>query len=137
VDEVTSSESADQSLYQRLGGYDAIAAATDDLLARLQADPRLKDFWKGASLDNRRRGRQLIVDFMVEAAGGPAFYSGRDMQRAHEGMRIDDEDWAVFMRHASATLDHFDVPQRERDEVLSFFSSLQDDVVEVRTPVPR
>jgi hemoglobin len=137
VDEVTSSESQDQSLYQRLGGYDAIAAATDDLLDRLQSDPRLKDFWKGASLDNRRKARQLIVDYMVEAAGGPAFYSGRDMRRAHEGMRIDDEDWAVFMRHAGATLDHFDVPQRERDDVLGFFTSLRDDVVEVRTPVPR
>lgn len=74
---------------------------------------------------------------MVEAAGGPAFYSGRDMRLAHEGMRIDDEDWAVFMRHAGATLAHFDVPQRERDDVLGFFTSLRDDVVEVRTPVPR
>jgi len=132
---MTSSDSQDQSLYQRLGGYDAIAAATDDLLARLQSDPRLKDYWKGASLDNRRKARQLIVDYMVEAAGGPAYYSGRDMRRAHAGMRIDDEDWAVFMRHAVATLDHFDVPQRERDEVLAFFTSLRDDVVEVGAPV--
>ena len=54
-----------------------------------------------------------------------------------QGMRIDDEDWAVFMRHAAATLDHFDVPQRERDDVLGFFTSLREDVVEVRTPVPR
>ena len=134
---MTSSESPDQSLYQRLGGYDAVAAATDDLLGRLQADPRLKDFWKGASHDNRRKARQLIVDFMVEAAGGPAFYSGRDMRRAHAGMRIDDEDWAAFMRHAGATLAHFEVHQREREEVLGFFTSLRDDVVEVRTAVPR
>ena len=132
---MTTSESQDQSLYQRLGGYDAIAAATDDLLERLQTDPRLKDFWKGASADNRRKARQLIVDFMVEAAGGPAFYVGRDMRRAHDGMRIDDEDWAVFMRHAAATLDHFGVAPRERDDVLGFFTSLKNDVVEVRTPV--
>jgi hemoglobin len=132
---MTSTDSGDRSLYQRLGGYDAIAAATDDLLERVQADPRLKDFWKGASVDNRRRGRQLIVDYMVEAAGGPAFYGGRDMRRAHEGMRIDDEDWAVFMRHAAATLDHFAVPEREREDVLGFFTSLRDDVVEVRASV--
>ena len=48
---------AEQSLYQRLGGYDAIAAATDDLLGRLQSDPRLRDYWKGASNDNRRHAR--------------------------------------------------------------------------------
>jgi hemoglobin len=132
---MTSTDSQVQSLYQRLGGYDAIAAATDDLLGRLQTDPQLKDFWKGASLDNRRRARQLIVDYMVEAAGGPAFYGGRDMRRAHEGMRIDDEDWAVFTRHAAATLDHFAVPEREREEVLSFFASLKEDVVEVRASI--
>jgi hemoglobin len=120
----------DPSLYQRLGGYDAIAAATDDLLARLQGDPRIKDFWKGASADNRRKARQLIVDYMVEAAGGPAFYVGRDMKKAHAGMRISDVDWTIFMEHSPATLAHFEVPPREREDVLGFFSSLKGDVVE-------
>ena len=127
---MTANEAQDQSLYQRLGGYDAIAAATDDLLARLQGDPLLKDFWKGASADNRRKARQLIVDFMTEAAGGPALYVGRDMRKAHQGMQIDDEDWAVFMRHSAATLDHFGVASRERDDVLGFFDSLKNDIVE-------
>ena len=76
---MTTPDGAGKSLYQRLGGYDAICAATDDLLGRLQSDPQLKDYWKGTSYDARRKGRQLIVDFLVEAAGGPAFYTGRDM----------------------------------------------------------
>src|SRR5215212_3699156 len=97
-------EATDQSLYQRLGGYDALAAATDDLLARLQADSQLGGFWKGASADNRRHARQLIVDFMVEAAGGPAYYTGRDMKTSHVGMHINASDWDVFMRHSAATL---------------------------------
>jgi hypothetical protein len=32
------------TLYKRLGGYDAIVAVADDLLVRLQADPRLARF---------------------------------------------------------------------------------------------
>jgi hemoglobin len=123
-------ETSDQSLYQRLGGYDAIAAATDELLARLQADPQLRDYWKGASSSNRRHARQLIVDFMVEAAGGPAFYCGRDMKASHDGMHITASDWAVFMRHSRDTLDHFEVPERETHEVLAFFTSLEDEIVE-------
>jgi hemoglobin len=123
-------ETTDQSLYQRLGGYDAIAAATDDLLARLQADPQLGGYWKGASSDNRRKARQLIVDFMVESAGGPAFYNGRSMQVSHDGMHISDSDWQVFMRHSAATLAHFDVPATETDEVLAFFDSLKPEIVE-------
>jgi hemoglobin len=119
-----------ESLYQRLGGYDAIAAATDELLARLQADPQLRDYWKGASNNNQRKARQLIVDFMAEAAGGPAYYTGRDMKLSHEGMHIDESDWEAFMRHAVATLDHFAVPPQEKDEVLAFFAGLREDIVE-------
>jgi hemoglobin len=118
------------SLYQRLGGYDAIAAATDDLLARLMADPQLRDYWKGASDDSKRRARQLIVDFMTESAGGPAFYTGRDMKTAHRGMGISTSDWQVFLRHAAATLDHFGVGEPERGQVLGFFESLKGDIVE-------
>jgi hemoglobin len=121
---------ATPSLYERLGGYDAIAAATDDLLARLQADPQLGGYWKGASHDNRRRARQLIVDFMTEAAGGPAFYTGRDMKTSHAGMGISGSDWDAFLGHARATLDHFGVGERERGEVLAFLESLKGDVVE-------
>jgi hemoglobin len=128
---MTEHEAQDHSLYQRLGGYDAIAAATDDLLGRLQGDPRIRDFWKGASADNRRKARQLIVDFMTEAAGGPAYYVGRDMKKSHEGMQISQADWAVFMEHSEATLDHFGVPAREKAEVLGFFTSLKGDIVEV------
>jgi hemoglobin len=119
-----------ESLYQRLGGYDAIAAATDDLLARLQSDPQLRDYWKGASTNNQRKARQLIVDFMAEAAGGPAYYTGRDMKTSHVGMLIDASDWEAFMRHAAATLDHLSVADREKAEVLAFFTCLKDDVVE-------
>lgn len=120
----------EETLYHRLGGYDAIAAATDDLLARLQSDPRLRPYWKGASADNQRRARQLIVDFMTEAAGGPAWYTGRDMEKSHQGMGIDAADWDRFMHHAAATLSHLGVAARESDEVLSFFASLKPDVVQ-------
>jgi hemoglobin len=120
----------EESLYQRLGGYDAIAAATDDLLARLQSDPRLRDYWKGASTNNQRKARQLIVDFMAEAAGGPAYYTGRDMKTSHVGMHIDEHDWEAFMRHAAATLDHLAVVDREKAEVLAFFTTLKDEIVE-------
>jgi hemoglobin len=123
-------ETSEQSLYHRLGGYDAVAAACDELLARLQSDPQVGVYWKGASNDNQRRARQLIVDYMVAAAGGPALYTGRDMKKSHEGMHINASDWDVFMHHAAATFDHFSVPARERDEVLAFLASLRGDVVE-------
>ena len=119
-----------KSLYERLGGYDAIAAVTDDLLARLLNDPQLGVFWKGHSENSLRRDRQLVVNFMCEAAGGPVFYTGRDMPTSHKGLGISASDWEVFMRHAATTLEKFAVPATERGEVLAFLTSLQGDIVE-------
>jgi hemoglobin len=118
-----------KSLYERLGGYDAIAAVTDDLLTRLLNDPQLGVFWKGHSTNSLRRDRQLVVNFMCEAAGGPVFYTGRDMQTSHKGLGISASDWEVFMRHAAASLEKFAVPAPERGEVLAFLTSLKDDIV--------
>jgi hemoglobin len=50
------------TLYQRVGGYDALAAVTDDFLARLVADPQFTKFFVGRGADSIERIRQLIVD---------------------------------------------------------------------------
>ena len=118
------------SLYARLGGYDAIAAVTDELLARLLNDPQLGVFWKGHSENSLRRDRQLVVNYMCAAAGGPVFYTGRDMKTSHKGLGVSVSDWKVFMQHACAVLEKFAVPVPERDEVLAFLTGLQGDVVE-------
>jgi hemoglobin len=121
----------EKSLYERLGGYDAIAAATDDLLlGRLVKDPELGVYWKGKSQDSLRNDRQLIVDYLVAASGGPAYYRGRDMKTSHTGLGITDRDWEIFMRHARAMLAHLAVPERESLEVLGFLESLKSEVVQ-------
>ena len=130
VKETGMADASEQSLYERLGGYDAICAATDDLLARLQKDPQLKGYWKGTSKDVLRKGRQLVVDFMVSAAGGPAYYNGRDMKTSHEGMQISERDWEIFMQHSADMLEQFQIPARETGEVLGFFDSLKPEIVE-------
>ena len=77
------------SLYSRLGGYDAIAAMVDDLLPRLRSDELLSRFWVSPrSVDTHNRERQLAVDFIAAAAGGPTFYLGRDMKMSHKGMAL-------------------------------------------------
>ncbi len=123
-------ESSEKSLYERLGGYDAICAATDDLITRIQSDPQLGGYWKGQGNSTKRKERQLIVDFLVEAFGGPAYYNGREMKPLHEGIGISDSDWDVFTRHVVATLDQFDVQGREREEFLAAAASLKGDIVE-------
>jgi len=120
----------DQSLYARLGGYDAIAAVAENLLPRLSSDPALGRFWANRSEDGVRREKQLLIDFLCDQAGGPLFYTGRDMLLSHKGMNISASDWSAFIGHLEDTLDHFGVPDRERDDVLAFIDSTRGDIVE-------
>jgi len=119
----------EKSLYERLGGYDAVAALVDDLLERLFADKKVNGFWRGHSEDSRRKERQLIVEFLCEAAGGPAHYLGRDMRTAHTGLKISGKDWDVVAGHLVASLDKFKVKGKTREDVLSFVTSLRPDIV--------
>ena len=96
-----------KTLYERLGGYDAIAAVANDLLPRLQADPQLGRFWAHRGEDGVNREKQLLIDFLCTSAGGPMYYRGRDMALCHRGMRISESDWNVFLGHAAATLAKF------------------------------
>lgn len=118
------------SLYKRLGGYDAIAAVTDDFLGRLLGDPQLKKFFGGVSTNSAQRIRQLVVDQLCAATGGPCVYIGRDMKTSHTGLGISESDWNVAVRHLIATLDKFMVPEREKNEVLSALSGMKNDIVE-------
>ena len=118
------------SLYKRLGGYDAIGAVADDLLARLTADEQLGRFWKHRGADGVRREKQLLIDYLCACAGGPLYYTGRDMKTSHRGMGISESDWQVFLGHVEATLATFEVPAAERAEVLGFVGGLKADIVE-------
>ena len=121
---------AQKSLYQRLGGYDAIAAVTDDLLVRLVQDKQLTRFFPGHSKDSLGKLRQHFVEFICSAAGGPCVYMGRDMKTSHQGMGITEADWNAAVNDLVATLDHFKVPEKEKSELLGAVSSFKNDIVE-------
>jgi hemoglobin len=122
---------SEKTLYERLGGYDAITAVAHNLLPRLQADSRLRRFWDHRGADGVAREKQLLIDFLCSSAGGPTYYTGRDMKTSHQGMQIGENDWSAFLGHVDATLDAFEVPQPERDEVVAFIQSTKPDIVEV------
>jgi len=118
------------SLYKRLGGYDAIAAVSDDFIARLAGDKQVNRFLVGLSENSKQRLRQLVVDQLCAATGGPCVYLGRDMKTAHKGLGITQSDWDLSVQHLVAALDKFKVPQKEKDDLLAIASSLKPDIVE-------
>ena len=82
------------------------------------------------SLETDRRVRQLTIDYLVAAAGGPTFYLGRDMRLAHAGMGFTRADYSAFTRHLVAPLEKFNVPEPKRRKLMAFIASLESQIVE-------
>ena len=119
-----------KSLYERLDGYDGITAFVNNLLPRLQADSQLGRFWQNRGDDGIAREKQLLIDYLCSSAGGPMYYTGRDMKLSHKGMRISENDWSIFLQHAGATMEALQIPKQECDEVVAFVLSLKENIVE-------
>jgi hemoglobin len=118
-----------QSLYKRLGGYDALAAVADDFIPRMIKDPQLGKYFAGLSTDSLHRIRQLIVEQLCGATGGPCDYLGRSMKAAHAGMGITDGEWDIAVDHLIEAMMQVKVPDRERDELLTVVAGLKKDIV--------
>ena len=121
---------SDRSLYERLGGYDAITVFVNNLLPRLQGDSQLGRFWQHRSTDGVAREKQLLIDYLCACSGGPMYYTGRDMKLSHAGMKISESDWSAFLQHAAATMEALEIGKAECDDVAAFVLSLKGDIVE-------
>ncbi len=121
---------AQDSLYKRLGGYDAIAAVTDDFLATLITDEKFSRFFAGASNDSKKRIRQHVIDLVCQSTGGPCAYTGRDMKTSHEGLGISKAEWDASVAAFIATLNKLKVPEEEQKELAAIVLPLEKDIVE-------
>jgi len=123
-------KTANPTLYQRLGGYDVIAAVVDDLFEMLRNDSRFSRFAMGRSLDSHQRARQLLVDQICHSAGGPCFYIGRDMKTSHMGLGITEAEWETNLEYTRQALRNHNVGEHEMNEVVALFQRYKADIVE-------
>jgi hemoglobin len=119
------------SLYDRLGGLDAITALTESWVARVGGDDRASGKFARTDLP---RLKKALIDQLCEAAGGPCAYTGRSMRETHDGMAVTAGEFDVVMQHLDATLDELNVPQTDRDELVALIMPMRDDIVEVESP---
>lgn len=119
------------SLYQRLGGNEAVVAVIDDFVGRCAADSRINQ--KFARTDVPRL-KKMLVDQVTAATGGPATYTGRSMAETHDGMGVTAGEFDALVGDLVATLDQFGVPAAEQQELLGILGPLRADIVEVESP---
>lgn len=120
-------EEAPTALFERLGGKGAVEAVIDDFLGRVAADERINS---GFAVGHLPRLRQRLIELVCAATGGPCTYSGRDMQTAHAGMKITNEQFDALVGHLVATLDKFKVPEKEKGELLGLLGPMRGQIVE-------
>ena len=102
----------------------------DEFLGTLASDPKMARFSAGMNLERRQRNRQLTLDYISAATGGPTLYLGQDMKTAHAGLAISANDWNLAMEHVYRALAKFNVPDKEGKELVALISSLADQIVE-------
>jgi hemoglobin len=119
-------------LYDRLGGVYNIAVVVDDLIDRIMVDSRLNANPRVDEAHHRvspQGFKYYVTEMVCWAAGGPQTYSGRSMGDSHRHLMITDEEWKAFMDDFQQTLDKFEVPQPEQDELKAIVQSTKESIV--------
>jgi hemoglobin len=122
----TSAVAQTRTLYERLGGYDAILAVVDASIKNIAADRRINRFFAKA---NVARLRRQLADQICVASGGPCIYTGRDMKSAHAGMGIKNSHFNALVQDVSKALKTFKVPAREQRELVMLLAPARKDIV--------
>lgn len=116
----------DPTLYDRLGGKPAITAVVDDFIANVAADARINRRFANTNIPHLKA---KLVEQICAASGGPCRYTGRDMKSAHAGMRITDAEFNALVGDLVRSLDKFNVPAREKNELLTALAAMKGDIV--------
>ena len=134
--EVKNEGKQEKSLYERLGGIYAIAlvvnrfsdtVVNDPIAGKNSNNPALRE-WSNNKL-NRLPGLKFMRTLWVAAvAGGPFKYTGKNLADAHRDLRISPEEFDAVAADLKETLEYYDVPEREKGEVLAAFAAHKNEV---------
>ena len=120
---------AGPTLYQRLGGREAIKGVVDDFVANLAADPRVNSRFKGLDAGRVAKVQTNLADQICDATGGPCAYLGKDMKTVHTGMGITEAEWSATVEDLVKSLNKFKVGAKEQQELLAIIGPMKKDIV--------
>lgn len=113
------------SIYDRIGGHEALEVVVEDFYARVLADDQLSSFFAGTNM-NRLKGKQ--VEFLAAALGGSEPYSGPSMKQAHQGRGITMHHFNLVAGHLTDSLSAAGVPAETVTEILGVVAPLASDI---------
>ena len=114
------------SLYDRLGGKEALTAVVDDLSANVAADSRINHRFAKANI---KQFKANMVDLLCMGSGGPCAYKGLDMKTMHTGMKITEAEFGAMAENVIKTMNKFNVPAQEQGEVMALLGGMKGDII--------
>jgi hemoglobin len=118
------------SIYDKIGGYEAIEVVVGDFYVRVLADDELSRFFTGTNM-NRLKGKQ--AEFFAAALGGPGPYTGAPMKKVHQGLGITMHHFTLVAGHLSDALAAAGVPSETVTEILRAIAPLASDIASGET----
>jgi two-component system chemotaxis sensor kinase CheA len=121
------------SIYDRLGGAEAIKATVEKFYQRVLDDPQLQPFFANTDMDSLKAQQ---VRFFTQALGGPAEYKGRSMKEAHAPLAIEQRHFDLVAGHLMAALVSLSVPKPLMDDVVAVVAPLASEIVSAASEPP-
>src|SRR5580765_4817463 len=116
---------APKSLYDRLGGKDAITKVVHEFIGNVGADKVINKRFAKTDL---KKLEASLVDQVCEATGGPCKYKGKSMADAHKGMKITDDEFNALVGDLKKALDKFKVGDQEQKDLLGALGGMKGDI---------
>jgi hemoglobin len=113
------------SIYDQIGGHDALETVVNDFYVRVLGDDQLAGFFSGTNM-NRLKGKQ--VEFFAAALGGPAPYTGAPMKQVHQGRGITAHHFNLVAGHLTDSLTGAGVPAEVVSQIIGAVAPLADDI---------
>lgn len=132
---MNSAVAQEKSLYERLGGVKPISLVVDDFIDRLVGDEMLNQ--NPMIVAGRENSPDPYLKFRVtnmvcQATGGPCEYTGMGMKQSHKHLNITEAEWQRMRELFKETLDKFQVPEQEQQELFDIVESTKADIVTVK-----
>lgn len=120
--------SADDSLYQQLGGQPGLVKLMDDFMQRLLADQRMNPFFKDV---DRAHVKAQLVDQFCEVSGGPCKLDGPDMKKVHSGIDVTRADFNALVEVLQQAMDAQGIAFGAQNRLLAKLAPMHRDIVNV------
>lgn len=117
------------SLFEQIGGEQAMDAAVDLFYQKVLADESINHFFAG--VDMQRQGR-MQKNFLTFAFGGPQNYEGKALRGVHAKLvekGLNDSHFDAVVTHLGATLKELGVAEPLIQQVAAVANTVRNDVL--------